>query len=90
MLTDLKGYLSERRAASLSEIARRFATDPEALRPMLDLWIRKGKVRRSGGAACGGCVSCAPADIEFYEWVEPRTSEVPETPPRIVPRSCRS
>lgn len=75
MLTDLKGYLIERRAASLSEIALRFAADPDALRPMLEQWIRKGKVRRSGGARCGGCVSCAPADVEFYEWVEPRPGE---------------
>ena len=75
MLTDLKGYLVERRAASLSEIALRFHAAPEALRPMLEVWIRKGKVRRSGGVKCGGCASCAAADIEIYEWVEPHSAD---------------
>ena len=70
MLTELKGYLAERRGASLSEIARRFATEPDALRPMLDHWIRKGKLRRAAGSGCKGCHSCAAADIEIYEWVE--------------------
>ncbi len=69
MLTDLKDYLSQRRAASLTEIARRFATDPEAVRPMLDHWVRKGKVQRTGGAMCQGCSACAASDVEFYAWV---------------------
>jgi putative ferrous iron transport protein C len=80
MLTDLKGYLVERRAASLSEMALRFSAAPDALRPMLEHWIRKGKVRRTGGAKCGGCASCAAADIEFYEWLEPQPADVVKAP----------
>lgn len=90
MLTELKGYLIERRAASLSEIAVHFAADPDALRPMLEQWIRKGKVRRSGGARCGGCVSCAPADIEFYEWVEPGGDSGLKEAPSNQAIHCRS
>ncbi len=91
MLTELKAYLNERRAASLSEIALHFAADPDALRPMLDQWIRKGKVRRSGGTRCSGCVSCSPADVEFYEWVEPSASagEHPDALAGVSDR-CRS
>ncbi|TVR80760.1 MAG: hypothetical protein EA405_09850 [Rhodospirillales bacterium] len=81
MLTDLKGYLTERGGASLTEMATRFATEPEALRPMLDVWIRKGKVRRSGGDRCHGCCACAAADVEFYEWVSP----LPAAKPRPTP-----
>lgn len=71
MLTDLKSFLADRHAASLSEMARRFSMEPDALRPMLDHWIRKGKVRRSGGSRCQGCIGCAAADVEIYEWVRP-------------------
>lgn len=69
MLTDLKTFLAERHCASLTEIARHLSADPDAVRPMLEMWVRKGKVRRNAGEACQGCVSCAAADIEMYEWV---------------------
>lgn len=71
MLMELKGYLSGRHSASLSEIALHFAADPDALRPMLEQWVRKGKVRRTGGLRCGGCTACNVADVEFYEWIGP-------------------
>jgi putative ferrous iron transport protein C len=77
MLTTLKGYLVARPAASLSELARHVGADPDAVRGMLDHWVRKGKVRRTGGARCGGCDSCAAADIEFYEWVGERPAPLP-------------
>ena len=70
MLMDIKSYLVARGSASLSEIAARLAADPEAIRPMLDYWIQKKRIRRAGSAArCHGCTSCAPADLEFYEWI---------------------
>jgi putative ferrous iron transport protein C len=75
MLTTLKVYLSTHRAASLGELARHVGADPDAVRGMLEHWIRKGKVRRTGGARCSGCDSCAPADIEIYEWIEARSAE---------------
>jgi hypothetical protein len=87
MLTDLKSYLVERSGASLTEIAQRFSTEPDALRPMLDLWVRKGKMRRIDGAGCKGCVSCAAADIEFYEWVE-RKSEKMAQPGPFREKAC--
>ncbi|HSO43823.1 MAG TPA: FeoC-like transcriptional regulator [Rhodospirillales bacterium] len=75
MLTTLKGYLVTHRVASLGELARHLRADPDAVRGMLDLWIRKGKVRRMGGARCSGCDSCPPADFELYEWVGERPPE---------------
>jgi hypothetical protein len=69
MLIDIKSYLAGRGPASLSEIAVSLSADPEAIRPMLDHWMRKGRIRRLGTAArCHGCTSCALADLEFYEW----------------------
>lgn len=75
MLTTLKAFLSARRAATLSEIARHVGADPDAVRGMLEHWIRKGRVKRIAGARCSGCDSCAPADLEFYEWIEARGGE---------------
>lgn len=69
MLMDIKSYLLGRGPASLSEIAIRLASDPETIRPMLDHWMRKGKVRQVGKAGgCHGCTQCPPGDLEFYEW----------------------
>ena len=81
VLTELKGYLSERRTATLTEIARQLAAEPDAVRAMLDHWVRKGKVRRSAAERCNGCVGCAAADVEFYEWVDsPANSTARATP----------
>ena len=69
MLMAIKSYLAGRGPASLSEIAVSLSADPDAIRPMLDHWMRKGKIQRVGTAArCHGCTTCAPADLEFYEW----------------------
>lgn len=75
MLTTLKTYLQARPAASLSALASHVGADPDAVRGMLEHWLRKGKVRRTAGARCGGCDSCAAADIEFYEWIGERPAD---------------
>ncbi len=69
MLIEIKRYLVGRGPVSLTEIACKLAADPDALRPMLKLWIGKGKIRRVKLAGrCHGCTSCAPQDLEFYQW----------------------
>ena len=70
---DVKRYLSIRKLATLRDIAVHFRMDTEALRPMLDLWVRKGKVKRhSGKLGCQkGCCRCDPATIAAYEWIAP-------------------
>ena len=72
ILSDVRRYLMERRQATLSDIALHFRASPEAVRGMLDYWIRKGKVSRHGlTAACGtGCNRCAGADTEIYVWLD--------------------
>jgi hypothetical protein len=71
-LTDLRAYLKGRPGATLVEIAHHFRVDPDIVREMLAVWIRKGKVeKRSMGAGCGSaCSRCDPASIALFVWTE--------------------
>lgn len=69
ILQQLQIYLRTHSQASLEELARQFQTDAEVLRDMLNLLIRKGRVRKLASKQCGGCHSCAPESLELYEWV---------------------
>jgi hypothetical protein len=70
ILADLKIYLQERGQATLSDLVTHFDASPVALRPMLDLWMRKGKVEcLHVSPDCGGnCNRCAPEVTEIYRW----------------------
>ena len=78
LLVDIRSYVQERGSTSLSDISHRFHTPPDALRGMLDHWIRKGMIRRLDfSAECGGCSpesGCgdwgAQAAFETYEWAD--------------------
>lgn len=77
LLLNVRAYVQERRSVSLTDIANKFETSPEALRGMLEHWIRKGVIRRQDfGDNCGGCkpsggcgTCSASAVFEFYDWV---------------------
>jgi hypothetical protein len=72
ILSDLKGYLETRRQATLADLALHLRAEPEAVRAMLSVWERKGRVRRlPAPAGCGKtCTGCNPAAVEVYLWVE--------------------
>lgn len=71
-LIQLKRYLRERKVVPLQDMAHHFRTDVETVRPLLAVWIEKGKVRRLPGSvnACKGCCQCDPATIETYAWID--------------------
>ena len=71
ILSEVRDYLSGRGRAPLADLAHRFEVEPEALRAMLDVWVRKGRVRRIDDSTktCGGCCGCNGAP-EVYEWVK--------------------
>ena len=86
ILSDLTGYLAQHRRVALVDLAHRFGSSPEALRAMLDVLVRKGRVRRiENGAACAsGCCKCDPASVETYEWVGPPAGPHPKSPNPVL------
>ncbi len=89
ILSEVKSYLVQRRQATLSDIALHFDSDPDAVRGMLELWIRKGRVRRQAlTASCGqSCGSCDPATTEIYLWVDDQALPEAILP---LPTGCNS
>ncbi len=70
ILSELTAYLAEQKRVALLDLSRRFDSEPDALRAMLAILERKGRVRKlASGTTCGGCSKCDPASIEIYEWV---------------------
>ena len=71
ILSNIRDYLKQRGQCTLSDIALHFDANVDAVRGMLDVWIRKGKVeKRSATDSCGtSCQSCDPAVTEVYFWV---------------------
>lgn len=71
ILNDVKAYLSERERASVADLAIHFGIDAAAIRGMLEIWERKGRVRHlepaTGG--CLGCRGCDDAMSDVYVWV---------------------
>jgi predicted ArsR family transcriptional regulator len=70
ILSQIRSYLAERGQATLADIALHFDAEPEAVRGMLEHWVRKGRVeQRKVEAACGtSCNRCDPAAMELYVW----------------------
>jgi len=70
ILADIRDYLQQRGEATLADIALHFNTSPDAVRGMLEIWVRKGKVfRQSATTSCGtSCTQCNPASTEIYIW----------------------
>ena len=70
-LLKIKQYLRERKLVPLQDVATHFRVDVEAIRPLLDVWVNKGKAKRhANNLGCQkGCCKCDPASIETYEWL---------------------
>ncbi|APZ43707.1 FeoC-like transcriptional regulator [Acidihalobacter ferrooxydans] len=84
----VKHYLQARGMAPMSDLVNRFGCDAEALRGVLDFWVRKGRVRELApmqsacGSGCSGCSgsSCTtPALRAVYVWIDE-----PAAPRRII------
>ena len=70
ILSELRSYLAEHKRVALQDMANRFDTEPDALRGMLAILERKGRVRRIPVSACTiGCGKCEEACAEVYEYL---------------------
>jgi hypothetical protein len=72
ILTDIREFFSRQQAASLAELSLHFRVDADAMRGMLDQWIRKGKLQKlPQGAKCSGCCesTCDSDSMEIYHWI---------------------
>jgi hypothetical protein len=71
LLIKLKQYLHDNHLVSLFELMTKFNIDPDVLREMLKLLIRKDIIRlKNKTNQCGSkCFKCNPFVTELYEWV---------------------
>lgn len=70
ILSQVNDYLRQHKRASVVDMAHGLDATPDALKGMLSILERKGRVRRlPGGRACNGCCKCDPNSVELYEWV---------------------
>jgi hypothetical protein len=73
ILSDLRDYLKQHQRVALSDLMLHFHIEADALRGMLEKWIRKGKVKKISpdSTVCGtSCCKCDPALTELYEWLD--------------------
>lgn len=70
ILSQVSDYLKTHRRAALHDMALGLDATPDALREMLAVLERKGRVvKLAAGSACaGGCHKCSPDSVEIYEW----------------------
>ena len=71
ILSDIRHYLQQRGQVSLADLALHFDADLDAMRGLLQVWMRKGMVhKRMATASCGSsCTKCDPAATEIYAWL---------------------
>lgn len=96
ILRRLRRYLELHRRATLGDLALHFGTTPDAMRGMLDTWLRKGRVRElDWQASCNtSCpTACDDTAMTVYEWIDAeRSSAATFTPLALVAPStgvCR-
>ncbi|KAA3631208.1 MAG: sugar metabolism transcriptional regulator [Proteobacteria bacterium] len=72
MLREIRRYIRMRGQTSLADLATHLDSSPDAVRGMLDVWVRKGKIGRlARSSRCGtACAGCAAAMVEIYYWKE--------------------
>ena len=78
ILTELQHFVCRYQRVSLAQLRLHFSIEPDALRHMLSMLIRKGRVRLIPiPHRCDGCTCCNVETIEFYEWIEASSTQTP-------------
>lgn len=72
MLLKLLEYVKEKQCVSIQQLSREFRSDEQALLPMLEKWILKGKIRsyQQASQCKSRCASaCRKSDLIYYEFI---------------------
>jgi predicted ArsR family transcriptional regulator len=90
ILTEIKHYLMQRNIATLRDIALHVDANPDAVRGMLDHWVRKGQVSRQlATASCGSsCTKCDTDATEIYRWQDRNADRVIAIHPARLVQHC--
>ncbi len=69
MISEIQALLRDRGQLTLRQLSRHFNTTPEAMEPILQKLIEKGRVKTSMlcGGGCSGCGCATAADLTLYE-----------------------
>jgi len=71
ILSEIRDFFKWQSVVSLSDLSLHFAVEPDAMRGMLDQWIRKGKVQKlDQEEKCSNCCGCNLEHPEIYTWTE--------------------
>jgi len=70
VLLALRDFIQHHQVVSLEQLTREFRIAPEALVPILSIWMNKSVIRRAiDKEGCGTtCQSCRPKQLTYYEW----------------------
>ncbi len=70
ILLDIKKYIIDHKRVSMQQLSKSFNMDADALRPILQVCMRKGQVRLCSKLdGCAKCNRCSPLMTEIYESV---------------------
>lgn len=71
MLFALRDHMKKVQIASLTQLAREFSINTEALRPMLDIWVKRGVISIvSTAKSCSQpCHGCGEVTGTYYQYL---------------------
>lgn len=73
MLYLMRSYIKKNQSVSITQISREFKMDLQAIKPILDIWVKKGVISiYNHPLACkSGCGSCKQIEDKlYYCWVD--------------------
>lgn len=70
MLLQISHYIAKQGVVSTQQLTREFHLDSAALQPMLDIWVRKGKIKKceEKTGCASACFKCRTPP-EYYEFI---------------------
>ncbi|VEG91371.1 FeoC-like transcriptional regulator [Legionella spiritensis] len=72
MLLQILDFIRQQKITSSQQLAREFHLDNQALQPMLEIWLRKGRIRvcEQKGACKSRCFKCRTGEPPvFYRYL---------------------